>query len=203
LLACGLPAAAQGVEEVQGRIKVVASFSILGDLVRNVGGERVEVTALVGRNSDAHAFAPSPTDSRRLTDARLVVVHGLGREGWLARLVRASGSKAPVVVASNGVQPRAAEADETRLGRERVDPHAWQSVANAKRYVANIRDALINADPSGQGSYAANASAYLARLDALDREIRSTLAAIPPERRRVMTGHDAFGYFADAYGIAF
>src|SRR5262249_26541122 len=111
----------------------------------------------------------------------------------------------PIVVASTGVQPREAARDETRLVRERtgVDPHAWQSVANVKRYVANIRDALVKIDPPGQGTYAANADAYVAKLDALDREIRSTLAKIPAERRQFISSHDAFGYFADAYGIEF
>jgi zinc/manganese transport system substrate-binding protein len=203
LLACGLPAAAQ--DTVKEKIKVVASFSILADLVRNVGGDRVEVTALIGRNEDSHAFEPSPADSRRVADAKLVVVNGLGFEGWLDRLVRAAGGKVPVVVASSGVQPREGAGDETRLVRDRagVDPHAWQSVANVKRYVANIRDALVRIDPAGQGTYAANAGAYLAKLDALDRDIRSTLAKIPADRRRVISSHDAFGYFADAYGIEF
>jgi zinc/manganese transport system substrate-binding protein len=203
LLACSLPAAAQ--DTVKGKIKVVASFSILADLVRNVGGDRVEVTALIGRNEDSHAFEPSPADSRRVADAKLVAVNGLGFEGWLDRLVRAAGGKVPVVVASNGVQRREGAGDETRLVRERagVDPHAWQSVANVKRYVANIRDALVRIDPAGQGTYAANAGAYLAKLDALDRDIRSTLAKIPADRRRVISSHAAFGYFADAYGIEF
>ena len=199
LFGCAVPAAAQE------KIKVVASFSIFADLVRNVGGDRVEVTTLIGRNEDSHAFEPSPADSRRVADARLVVVNGLGFEGWLNRLVQAAGSKVPVVVASTGVQAREGQGDQTRLALERVgvDPHAWQSVANVKRYVANIRDALIKVDPAGQGTYTANAAAYLARLDALDREIRSTLAKIPADRRRVISSHDAFGYFADAYGVAF
>src|SRR5262249_24403790 len=137
LLACAVPAAAQE------KIKVVASFSILADLVRNVGGGRVEVTVLGGRNQDSHAFEPSPADSRRVADARLIVVNGLGFEGWLNLLVQAAGSKVPVMVASTGVQAREGHGDETRLVLERagVDPHAWQSVANVKRYVANIRDA--------------------------------------------------------------
>ncbi len=198
-LLCCAPAAAQE------RIKVVASFSILADLVRNVGGDRVAVTVLVGRNNDSHAFEPSPADSRRVADASLVVVNGLGFEGWLDRLVRAAGGKVPVVVASTGVRPRAGAADETRFGRDHagVDPHAWQSVDNVRRYVANIRDALIKVDPAGTGTYAANAGAYLEKLDALDEEIRRTLAKIPADRRRVITSHDAFGYFADAYAIAF
>jgi zinc/manganese transport system substrate-binding protein len=199
LLCCGAPAGGQE------KIKVVASFSILADLVRNVGGARVDVAVLVGRNNDSHAFEPSPADSRRVADASLVVVNGLGLEGWLDRLVRAAGGKVPVVVASVGVRPRAGEVDETRFGHDRagVDPHAWQSVDNVERYVANIRDALIKVDPAGKEAYAANAGAYLARLGALDREIRSILARIPADRRRVITSHDAFGYFADAYAIEF
>jgi zinc/manganese transport system substrate-binding protein len=199
LVGCAMPAMAQE------RIKVVASFSILADLVRNVGGDRVEVTALIGRNQDSHAFEPSPADSRRVADAKLVVVNGLGFEGWLDRLVRAAGNNVPIVVASIGVRSREREQDETRIGQDRagVDPHAWQSVANVKRYVVNIRDALIRIDPAGQGAYAADARAYLERLDALDREIRSTIAKIPADRRSLITSHDAFGYFADAYGIEF
>ena len=202
LLCCGVPAAAQGSID---KVKVVASFSILADLVRNVGGDRVEVAVLVGRNGDSHAFEPTPADSRRLAEARLVVVNGLGLEGWLDRLVRASGSQAPVAVASAGVRPRPGKLDETRLYQDRagVDPHAWQSVESVERYVANIRDALIGIDPAGKAIYAANAGAYLKRLDALDQEIRRALATIPPERRRIITSHDAFGYFADAYGIDF
>jgi zinc/manganese transport system substrate-binding protein len=199
VLGCATPAVAQQ------KIKVVASFSILADLVRNVGGDRVEVAALIGRNQDSHAFEPSPADSRRVAGAKLVVVNGLGFEGWLDRLVRAAGNDVPLVVASTGVQPRERQGDETRIGRDRagVDPHAWQSVANVKRYVVNIRDALIKVDPAGQATYAANARAYLASLDALDQDIRSVIARIPPDRRRLITSHDAFGYFADAYGIAF
>jgi zinc/manganese transport system substrate-binding protein len=202
LLACGVPAAAQGNID---KLKVVAGFSILADLVRNVGGERVEVAVLVGRNGDSHAFEPTPADSRLLADARLVVVNGLGLEGWLDRLVRASGSQAPVVIASAGVRPRTGKVDETRLYQDRagVDPHAWQSVANVERYVSNIRDALIGLDPAGKAIYAARADAYLKRLDALDQELRATIAKIPADRRRVITSHDAFGYFADAYGIVF
>lgn len=181
-------------------VTVVASFSILADLVRNVGGERVAVSALVGPDGDAHVYEPTPADSKRIAAAALVVVNGLGYEGWIDRLVAASGSNAPVVVASAGVTPRAGEGGH---GHAAEDPHAWQSAANAKRYVANIRDALIRIDPPGRDVYAANAAAYLATLDALDAEIRQSLVTIPAERRRVITGHDAFGYFGDAYGIAF
>ena len=185
----------------QDRLKVVATFSIVGDLVKNVGGDRLDLTMLVGPNADAHVYSPSPTDARKLADAKLIVVNGLGFEGWIERLVKASGSKAPIVVAANGVKPRrVADGHGHSHGS---DPHAWQSVANVKLYVGNIRDGLIAADPTGKAAYEANATAYLAKLDALDREVRDAVAKIPADRRRVITTHDAFGYFQDAYGLEF
>src|SRR3954447_8291113 len=177
------------------KIDVVASFSILGDVARNVGGERAIITTLVGANSDVHVYTPAPSDAKKIADAKLVLVNGLGLEGWLERLVQSSGSKAPIVVASNGIAAR-------RLGSH-ADPHAWQSVANAKIYVANIRDALMAADPPAATAYRANADAYLAKLDALGAEVRAAIASIPEARRKVISSHNAFGYFADAYGIAF
>jgi zinc/manganese transport system substrate-binding protein len=184
------------------RLKVIASFSILGDFVRNVGGDRVEVRDLVGPNGNAHVFEPSPADAKAVADAKLVFVNGLGFEGWLDRLVKASGTKATIVVASNGIKPREGAADHDH-DHGKVDPHAWQSIANAKVYVADIRDALIAADPAAKAVYEANAAAYLAKLDALDQEVRAVIARIPPERRRVITSHNAFGYFGDAYGVNF
>ncbi len=193
---------ATGPAAAQARLKVIASFSILGDLVKNVGGERVEVGTLVGPNGNAHVYEPSPADSRRLADAAVIFVNGLGFEGWLDRLAKASGSKAPIVTASAGIKPRE-RAGDLDHDHGRVDPHAWQSVANVKIYIANIRDALIQADPAGQGAYAANMAAYLAKLDALEKEVKETVAKIPADRRRLISSHDSFGYFADAYGIAF
>ncbi|KPF94697.1 metal ABC transporter substrate-binding protein [Rhodopseudomonas sp. AAP120] len=205
LLAAALPARAQE------RIGVVASFSILGDFVRSVGGDRVAVTTLVGPTGDVHVYTPSPRDAKQIADARLVVVNGLGLEGWLPRLVQSSGGKATIVTVTKGIKTR--EADEggdahghshsQGHGDEHTDPHAWQSVPNAKIYVANIRDALIGADPAGEATYRANAEAYLAKLDALDREVREQVAKIPAGARKVISTHDAFGYFADAYGITF
>jgi zinc/manganese transport system substrate-binding protein len=179
----------------QEKINVVASFSILGDFARNVGGDRINVTTLVGPNSDVHVYTPAPADAKKIADAKLVIINGLGLEGWLPRLVQSSGSKAAIVTATTGIAPR-------KLGSD-ADPHAWQSVVNAKIYVANIRDALIASDQAGAPSYRANADAYLAKLDALDREARDSVAQIPQARRKVISTHDAFGYFAAAYGIAF
>jgi zinc/manganese transport system substrate-binding protein len=179
----------------QEKINVVASFSILGDFAKNVGGERVSVTTLVGANSDVHVYTPAPVDAKKIADAKLVIINGLGLEGWLPRLVQSSGGKAAILAATTGIAPR-------RLGSD-ADPHAWQSVVNAKVYVANIRDALIAADQAGAPTYRVNADAYLAKLDALDREVREVVAQIPQARRKVISTHDAFGYFAAAYGIAF
>jgi zinc/manganese transport system substrate-binding protein len=183
----------------QEKLKVVATFSILSDFVKNVGGDRVEVQALVGPNGDAHVYQPTPSDAKSLADAKVVFVNGLGFEGWIARLIKASASKAPMVTATKGVKPRKAEDD----GHGDADPHAWQSVANAKIYVANIRDGLVAADPAGKSAYEANAAAYLAKLDALDTEVKAAIEKIPADRRKIITTHDAFGYFGAAYGVAF
>ncbi|WP_292529654.1 metal ABC transporter substrate-binding protein [Methylocystis sp.] len=177
------------------KIPVVASFSIIGDFVRQVGGDRVSVTTIVGPDGDAHVYEPSPADGRSIAQARLIFVNGLGFEGWLERLIAATKSKGDVVTLGKGITARKDEEGE--------DPHAWQDVANAKVYVEAIREALIAADPEGAATYKANADSYLAKLDALDAEIQQAIAAIPKERRRVVSTHDAFEYFAARYGIEF
>ena len=177
------------------RLNVVASFSILSDFVRKIGGEHVSVTTLVGPDGDAHVFVPAPGDVKRVADAKLVFVNGLGFEGWLPRLVKSAGGKAAIVTVTSGITP-------LKHGSG-ADSHAWQSVANAKVYVTNIRDALAAADPANAEAYKSNAGAYLADLDALDREVREAVAQIPPSRRKVISTHDAFGYFAAAYGVEF
>jgi zinc/manganese transport system substrate-binding protein len=177
------------------RLNVVASFSILGDFVRNVGGDRVNVTTLVGPDSDSHVYVPAPADAKKVADAKLVFVNGLGFEGWLSRLLKAAGGKAAVVTTTAGIAP-------LKVGSE-ADPHAWQSVGNAKIYVANIRDALVVAAPADAEAFKSNAAAYLADLDALERELREAVAKIPESRRKVISTHSAFGYFAAAYGVEF
>jgi zinc/manganese transport system substrate-binding protein len=183
------------VAHAQEPLNVVASFSIIGDFVRNVGGDRISVTTLVGPNGDVHVYTPAPADARKIADAKLLVVNGLGLEGWLPRLVQSSGGKAVIVTATDGITPLKLD--------QAADPHAWQSVVDARIYVANIRDALVTADPADAAVFRANAAGYLAKLDALDREVRSSVAQIPPERRKVISTHNAFGYFAAAYGIEF
>jgi zinc/manganese transport system substrate-binding protein len=191
---------AAGPAVAQDKLKVLATFSILGDFVRNVGGDRIEVATLVGPNSDAHVYAPAPADAKKVADAKVVFTNGLGYEGWMSRLVKASGTKAPLVVATKGVKERKAAGGHGHGG---ADPHAWQSVANAKVYVANIRDALVAADPAGKAAYEANATAYLDKLDTLDKDVKAAVAAIPADRRKVISTHDAFGYFQQAYGVEF
>ena len=177
------------------QLKVVASFSILADFVRNVGGDRINLTTLVGADSDVHVYAPAPSDAKRIADAKLVIVNGLGLEGWLPRLVQSSGSKAQVVIVSAGITP-------LKLGSA-ADPHAWQSVPNAKAYATDIANALAAADPDDAEFFRAQAKAYLEKLETLDREVREAVAKIPQERRKVISTHDAFGYFAAEYGVQF
>lgn len=194
-LLCAVLVTMAGPVRAQDRLNVVASFSILADFVRHVGGNGVEVAVLVGPDGDAHVYAPTPSDAKAVAAARLVFVNGLGLEGWLPRLVQSAGGKATIVTVSSGIVA-------LQLGGH-ADPHAWQSVANAKIYVANIRDALVAADASKADAFRANAEAYLARLDTLDREVRDAVVSIPPARRKVISTHRAFGYLAAAYGIEF
>jgi zinc/manganese transport system substrate-binding protein len=176
-------------------LQVVASFSILADMAREVAGPAAEVSALVGPNGNAHVFEPKPADAQRLARADLVVVSGLGFEGWIERLIRASGFRGPLVVASRGITPRP-------QGRG-FDPHVWQSLVHAQVMVANLRDALVAAAPAQAAAIEQRARDYRAALEALDREARDRFAALPVERRRVITSHDAFGHLGEAYGITF
>ncbi|MDR4307115.1 metal ABC transporter substrate-binding protein [Chelatococcus sambhunathii] len=186
-------------------LKAVATFSILGDLVSQVGGDRVAVETLVGPDGDAHVFSPSPADAKKVAEAKIVFENGLGLEGWMSRIAKSAGSKAPVIVASKGVSAREMEDEDGAHahshGHEVADPHAWQDARNVKTYVANIRDGLVAADPEGKAAYEANAAAYLTKLDALDAEIRAAWEKVPAERRKIITSHDAFGYYSAAYGL--
>jgi zinc/manganese transport system substrate-binding protein len=196
-LAAAAPAAAQAP-----RLKVVATFSILADFVRQVGGERIDLATLVGPNGDAHVYSPSPADARHLAEARLIVANGLGFDGWVVRLARASGTKAPVVEIAQGTKPPGGERGAQRHGHG-PDPHAWQDVAKARLYVSAIRDALATADLEGRALYEANAAAYDAKLQALDAEIRAAVQGVPERQRKVITSHDAFAHFEAAYGLDF
>lgn len=259
-LALGVSTPAQAADKVQA----VASFSILGDMVRNVGGDRVEVTELVGPDGDAHTFSPTPADAKKLAGAQIFFVNGLGFEGWMERLEKSSGFKGKTVVATKGVKPLTVEEedkdhhddvpeekgdkhaghDHDDHGHDKhakhdhddhghddhdhdkhakhdhddhdhdkhaaghhhhhhggLDPHAWQNLANGEIYVKNIRDGLIAVDPDGKDVYEANAKTYLAALEKENAAVKKALAAIPENHRRIITSHDAFGYFGAAYGL--
>ncbi|MGP0091394.1 MAG: metal ABC transporter substrate-binding protein [Xanthobacteraceae bacterium] len=195
--------ATNGHAGATAKLKAVASFSILGDMVRAVGGDRVEVVSLVGANGDVHAYEPSPRDAKALTEAKLLVVNGLGFEGWMPRLVDPAHFKGTLVVASNGIKTLQIPRKSGNDTRVITDPHAWQSLVNGRTYVENIRDGLSAADPDGRPLYETNANRYLAAIDQLNAEIKATIGTLPPERRRIITSHDAFGYFGAEYGLQF
>lgn len=183
-------------------LPVVASFSILSDLTQRVGGARVRVYALVGADADAHVYQPTPADAKMIGRAALVVVNGLGFEGWMDRLVKAAGYRGRIVVASHGIAPLKLPQEQGGKHAE-SDPHAWHDPANAHRYVENIAAALAEIDPTGKAEYAANAARLLGDIDSLDREIRTQLGVLPEARRTIVTSHDAFAYFGRAYDIRF
>ncbi len=175
--------------------RIVVSFSLLADIVRQIAPPAFEVQALVGPDADAHVFEPRPADARRLAEADLVVVNGLGFEGWIDRLIKASGYRGTVVVASRDVQPRSVGGG--------IDPHAWQDLARTRRYGATLVAALVDRWPAQAAVVRQRAADYDARLAALDADVRQRLGAVPREQRRVITSHDAFGYFGAAYGVDF
>lgn len=180
-------------------LNVVTSFSILGDITQEVGGKNVNVTTLVGPDGDPHTFEPSPKDSAALSKADVVVVNGLGLEGWLDRLVKASGFKGTLVVASDGVNTHTLDED----GETVTDPHAWNSAANGALYAQNILSGLVNADPQDKAALEASGKPYIAQLTELDAWAKARFSQIPQEKRKVLTSHDAFGYFGRAYGVEF
>ncbi|MFA7666656.1 MAG: zinc ABC transporter substrate-binding protein [Burkholderiaceae bacterium] len=194
------PVSATPVRVDGERLAVVASFSILADMVREVGGDAVSVVSLVGPDGDPHVFEPSPQDVGRLQQARVVVGNGLGFENWLPRLVQSAQFRGVEILATQGVRVRI---QKGLHGRASPDPHAWQDIGNALIYVANIERGLIEADPAGAAGYRARAADYAARLGALDARIRQTFTGLPPAQRSVVVSHDAFGYYGDAYGLRF
>lgn len=206
LATIALPASA-GAEPLH----VVASFSIIGDLARQVGGEHIELTTLVGPDADAHVYEPRPVDAKALARADVVLVNGLSFEGFLPRLVAASGTSAPLVELSEGADilndPNGGHyhfnGGEAVFHATPNDPHAWQSVANAKVYVRNIAKALCDADRPHCPAFEANAKAYGDELSGLDAEIKAAIAAVPEDRRTAVVGHNAFRYFERDYGVTF
>lgn len=211
------------------KLEVVTTFSILGDLVTVVGGDRVAVVTLVGPDGDAHVFQPRPSDAKAVAGADLIVLNGLGFEGWIPRLLESAAYMGTSIIASEGIQALKMREEEAHHDDEKehhgdeeehhggeegqhkddehhhgeMDPHAWQSVPNVMTYVKNIQSGLEKADPANAAVYKKNAADYQLKLQALDAEIRSALQQIPGSSRRVITSHDAFGYMAQEYGVEF
>jgi zinc/manganese transport system substrate-binding protein len=192
--------------------QVVASFSILADMARELAPTGVRVASLVGPDADAHVYKPTPTDARRLSQARMVLVNGLGFEGWMDRLIRVSGHAGAPVVASRGMEPRRSGAHQSGLGshshghkhsHSEVDPHAWHHPGHARRYVDNISQALTERWPQHSQEIAARQSDYVLRMNALEGQLRARLSQVPRDQRRVLVSHDAFGYLGEAFGIDF
>ncbi len=204
-LALGAAASAQAREP----LNVVASFSVLADMVEQVGGEHIAVTSLVGPDSDSHVYSPSPADARKLAKADLVVFNGLQLEGWMSRLLDAGNYRGVTVTATDGIEPLAFSGAEhgasgdDQAAHDDPAPHAWLDVTRAEQYVINIRDGLIQIDPGNRKDYRAATQRYLGELETLDAEIRELMAAIPAQRRTVVSGHDAFEYFGEAYDVRF
>jgi zinc/manganese transport system substrate-binding protein len=180
------------------KLKVVASFSILADMTSRIGQNRVEIHTLVGPNGDAHAFQPTPANAKAVGQADVIVINGFGFEPWAERLIRSSAAKGVVVTASAGVKARKFGSDASSL-----DPHAWQDLSNGQIYARNIGEAFAKADKANAQFYRDNAEGYAAELASADAKVRAAIAAVPAERRKVITSHDAFGYFGAAYGIEF
>lgn len=181
------------------KLEVVTSFSILADLVKEVGGDRIELTNLVGADADAHFYEPSPDDAKSLLRADLIVANGLGFEPWLERLLASSEAAGKRINASAGVVPLMLEEDGERV----PDPHAWQSLTNAEIYVRNITKALAQLDPGYREGYEARRDAYLTRLHALLKRADAQIASLPASQRKVVTSHDAFGYLGQAWQLEF
>ncbi|BAK84051.1 metal ABC transporter solute-binding protein, Zn/Mn family [Komagataeibacter medellinensis] len=180
-------------------VRAVASFTVLADVVAHVGGTHVTVTSLVPPDGDPHEFEPTPNDARVLRQANIVFMSGEGLESWFSRLAHAAGYHGTPVIVSNGISlytpPGGRQAE--------ADPHVWNNVANVIVWANNIRDALVAIDPADADSFRTSAAAYISQLEALDRDIRTRIDTIPANQRRVLTSHDAFGYFGRAYGVTF
>ncbi|SIQ58377.1 zinc/manganese transport system substrate-binding protein [Rhizobium sp. RU20A] len=198
-IALALPLAGLATAASARDIQAVASFTVLADVVHQVGGKHVKVTSLVGPNGDPHEFEPSPADAKHLKAADVVFVSGEGLEGWMDRLISASGYKGTPVVVSEGIKLHTMEED----GKTVTDPHVWNDPVNVTIWVKNIASALKAADPEDASTFEANAAAYLKTLDAMNAFAHAKIDPIPEDRRKVLTSHDAFGYFGAEYKVTF
>jgi ABC-type Zn uptake system ZnuABC Zn-binding protein ZnuA len=183
-------------------VRVVATATFLADIAQNVAGDRVRVGSILAPDVDPHAFQATPADVVKVSESQVLIVNGAGFEGFLDDVLRNAGGSRAVVEASAGLPARKAEA--APVGGDPhgdVDPHFWLAANNVARYVENIRAALTEADPAGAATYEANARAYVAQLEELDRWIQAQVAQIPAANRKLVTNHESFGYFAERYGF--
>lgn len=232
-LTVALPLAAPGAAFADDPMRVVASFSILGDMVDQIGGDQIELITLVGPDGDAHVYQPTPQDARAVSEADLLIVNGLEFEGWLERLSEAANFDGVLVVATTGIDPivfgeedhhdeheedhaeaehdhdeKHAEAEHNDADHDghdhgAFDPHSWQNLDNAMIYVDNITAALAKADPDQASFFYTNRASYVAELETLKDDIHTMMDALPESSRTVVTSHDAFGYFAESYDLTF
>ncbi len=186
-----------GTSPQAGGLHVLATETFLGNIAQNVAGQRIQVDTLLPVTVDPHEFQPTPKDAIKISDSQVLIVNGLGYETWLTKTLEDSGGGRLIVVASDGLTPNPDPSGEHPDG----DPHMWMNPLNVVHYVENIRDALSKVDPAGKDTYAANAAAYIAKLKDLDQWIKGEVVQLPPEKRLLVTNHDALGYFADAYGF--
>ncbi|WP_336276397.1 metal ABC transporter solute-binding protein, Zn/Mn family [Bartonella sp. CB178] len=187
----------------QNKIRVVASFSILADLIKNVGGDHVSVTTLIGANANTHTYIPTPRDAKYLKNAHIIFINGLNLEGFIDRLIAASGTRAPLVKASANILPIKIENQKhnAKHHHSNTDPHAWQTIPNVKIYIKNIATALCKIDQQSCPNYKKNAYAYIKKLDEMQMIITKQISAIPKDKRTIITSHNAFSYFAQEYGL--
>ena len=183
------------ISTASAKIKVVSTFSILGDMVKNIGGDKIELTTLVGPNGDGHVYEPTPADAKSIANADLVFVNGLGFEGWIDRLVKASGYKGKIIIATKGIKDLKFEGE--------LDPHAWQDLSNGRIYIKNIKNALTDINPKNSDYYKKKFIAYDEILESMDKSTKDRFADISKKNRKVITSHDAFLYFGRAYDIDF
>lgn len=185
-------------------LKVVASFSILGDLVAEVGGKYIDLQTIVAPNGDTHVYEPTPKDATHVAQADLVFINGFGFEGWIERLIEASGYKGSVIIASSKIAPRYDNSHcKCKNRHHHLDPHAWHNIPNVKSYVSVIEEALSQRDPEHKDFYHQNAQIYQKKLDGLEQKIQKDFSTVSSEKRIAITTHDGFGYFGDHYGIKF
>ena len=183
------------ISTASAKIKVVSTFSILGDMVKNIGGDKIELTTLVGPNGDGHVYEPTPADAKSIANADLVFVNGLGFEGWIDRLVKASGYKGKIIIATKGIKDLKFEGE--------LDPHAWQDLSNGRIYIKNIKNALTDVNPKNSDYYKKKFIAYDEILESMNKSTKDRFADISKKNRKVITSHDAFLYFGRAYDIDF